>query len=65
MDAGEGSPRAVLAINDRGLVLGNDGDCTWVIEGSADGKAYPAEDRLMWLLPLSHRALRLWRAAVK
>ena len=48
--------RAVLMINDEGLVLGRDGLGAWVIQGSADGLVYPVGERLEWLLPLLERS---------
>ncbi|WP_430497789.1 hypothetical protein ACQRWP_23600 [Micromonospora trifolii] len=49
------SLRAVLAINDSGLLLAQDDVGTWWIQGSADGLIYTAGDRLAWLLPLLER----------
>jgi hypothetical protein len=50
--AAEETPRSVVAINDRGLLLVQDSFGAWLIRGSADGLVYAAEDRLVWLLPL-------------
>lgn len=41
--------RAVLAINDRGLMLGLDGT-TWIVWD--ENVVWPAGDYLVWLLPL-------------
>jgi hypothetical protein len=47
--------RAVLAINDHGLVLERSGVGAWLIRGSADGLVHPASERLVWLLPVLER----------
>jgi len=64
MGATEESPRSVLAINDRGLLLFQDSVGTWLIQGSADGSIYAAGDRLVWLLPLLERTPTDVRAAL-
>ncbi len=56
--------RPMLAINDRGLLLVQDRDGAWLIQGSADGLVYVAEERLMWLLPLLERSWTDLAAAV-
>lgn len=48
--------RTVLVINDSGLVLDRNGVGAWLIRGSADGLAYPADERLVWLLPVLERS---------
>src|SRR3954463_11683799 len=47
--------RAVLAINDHGLVLERSGVGAWLIRGSADGLVHPASERLVGLLPVLER----------
>jgi hypothetical protein len=49
-------PRAVLVINDDGLVLDRNGVGPWLLRGSADGLVYPAGERLVWLLPVLERS---------
>ena len=54
MDPGH-EPRAVLVVNDDGLVLDRDDAGAWLIRGSADGLVHPAGERLVWLLPVLKR----------
>ncbi|MGI5238610.1 hypothetical protein [Dactylosporangium sp. CA-139066] len=44
-----------IVINERGLVLAENGAGEWLIYGAADGAVHSAADHLAWLLPLLER----------
>src|SRR5262249_39758795 len=46
--------RPVIAVNDRGLILGRDSGGAWVV-WNRDNAAGLARDHLLWLLPLLER----------
>ncbi|GAA1857309.1 hypothetical protein GCM10009687_25570 [Asanoa iriomotensis] len=51
---GDGNRRPVIQVDDRRLTLGLDSAGTWIV-WSPTQPVQPAEDRLLWLLPLLER----------